>query len=628
MKPPAVQLSKEEALKQAEHAKALGNEHFKNGRFAEAIGQLQVCYSLGLLSSRSSLTTSASTFPGQYSQAHVLAPSSPIYPLNRAQAHLKLANALSAERDCTTSLALDDTNPKAWFRRAVARRSLKDWTGAGRDLAEVVKRTKGAVGQDVLDERARLVKDEKEEREAKAKAKKRREAVSAIVSCQKILCEDAELFKPTQLARADGSSTTTRDGAPGTVGAVTSEPIPIPIKMVYPSPPTPSTTTIASNPSPPIPAPAVPVVPSTPAAPPLAAPPASSTSSIPHLLTKPSPIAKDPTASIFPAAPRPKSSSSSSSFVALQSTRALKSSPATKPATPSVSTSALPPHLPNRPKPTSAHALGKALASIPAKDGERLAYLAVGFLFLPPVAYDLTLTLACRPFRQRTSQRSSAPRSSQRSSSSSLRRSRPKRTRSRRRRRSRVAWSKSSASSSSEGWSTGTGLAGRGLRGVEHVILFSMFIYALWCLSLHQIFSPDPPFPPPPPPTPAARLSWSHRFSPAPPPAAAGALVTGPSTALRSRSSRRSNSACSRSRSVCCCWVAELELRPNHEDEEVDGGGGTGAVEKSWEGDVESVEEVEEEGRVEREPRSAKEEGFARVARSDEMKGSRGEGWS
>lgn len=35
-----------------------------------------------------------------------------------------------ADRDCSKSIALDDKNPKAWFRRGVARRGLGQWKHA------------------------------------------------------------------------------------------------------------------------------------------------------------------------------------------------------------------------------------------------------------------------------------------------------------------------------------------------------------------------------------------------------------------------------------------------------------------------------------------------------------------
>lgn len=60
-----------------------------------------------------------------FTTALQLDPSVAAYPLNRAAVHLKLRNWAAAEKDATTAANLDGgSNPKALFRRALARRHL------------------------------------------------------------------------------------------------------------------------------------------------------------------------------------------------------------------------------------------------------------------------------------------------------------------------------------------------------------------------------------------------------------------------------------------------------------------------------------------------------------------------
>lgn len=139
-------------------AKEQGNAHFKAKDYAQAVGASRPFLALGLLSLPKLIPHACRPLPGCYSQAHLLDPKSPIYPLNRAQAYLNLLKSVvspcsstgrrsrltpssaspvvsrydDAERDCTTSIGLDGTNSKAWFRRAVARREMKDFEGAAR----------------------------------------------------------------------------------------------------------------------------------------------------------------------------------------------------------------------------------------------------------------------------------------------------------------------------------------------------------------------------------------------------------------------------------------------------------------------------------------------------------------
>lgn len=141
-------------------AKEKGNAHFKAKDYAQAVGASYPFLALGLLFLPKLTPHACRPLPGCYSQAHLLDPKSPIYPLNRAQAYLNLLKCVvspcsstghrsrltppqaplspvvsryeDAERDCTTSISLDGINSKAWFRRAVARREMKDFEGAAR----------------------------------------------------------------------------------------------------------------------------------------------------------------------------------------------------------------------------------------------------------------------------------------------------------------------------------------------------------------------------------------------------------------------------------------------------------------------------------------------------------------
>eukprot|EP01061_Rhynchopus_euleeides_P003804 TRINITY_DN13094_c0_g1_i1.p1 TRINITY_DN13094_c0_g1~~TRINITY_DN13094_c0_g1_i1.p1 ORF type:complete len:382 (+),score=165.51 TRINITY_DN13094_c0_g1_i1:74-1147(+) len=55
--------------------------------------------------------------------------------LNRAQAHLKAGSLREAEQDCTVAVTADPTSVKAWYRRASARRLMKEYDAALSDLA-------------------------------------------------------------------------------------------------------------------------------------------------------------------------------------------------------------------------------------------------------------------------------------------------------------------------------------------------------------------------------------------------------------------------------------------------------------------------------------------------------------
>jgi len=104
-----------QALIQKQEASAekdRGNEHFKAGRYDQAIES----YTRGIKAD----------------------PTNAILPANRAMALLKKGRHKEAEADCTLAVSLDPTYVKAYQRRATARASLKDFAGAVKDFEKVL----------------------------------------------------------------------------------------------------------------------------------------------------------------------------------------------------------------------------------------------------------------------------------------------------------------------------------------------------------------------------------------------------------------------------------------------------------------------------------------------------------
>ncbi|KAF8879478.1 hypothetical protein BD779DRAFT_1551728 [Infundibulicybe gibba] len=97
----------------AQTAKDKGNAAFKSGDYPAAIGH----YTAAILADKSD----------------------PTYPLNRAAAYLKLGKNQDAERDCTTTLSLNQGNVKALFRRGQARVGMEKIKEARDDFEAALK---------------------------------------------------------------------------------------------------------------------------------------------------------------------------------------------------------------------------------------------------------------------------------------------------------------------------------------------------------------------------------------------------------------------------------------------------------------------------------------------------------
>ncbi|CAG7852200.1 SubName: Full=Uncharacterized protein {ECO:0000313/EMBL:CCA67660.1} [Serendipita indica DSM 11827] len=93
--------------------KAKGNEFFKAGNYAAAVGE--------------------------YTSAMLADPKDATFPLNRAAAYLKLNKFQDAERDCGRALTIEPKNVKALFRRGQARAGLGNYSTALQDIDQVLK---------------------------------------------------------------------------------------------------------------------------------------------------------------------------------------------------------------------------------------------------------------------------------------------------------------------------------------------------------------------------------------------------------------------------------------------------------------------------------------------------------
>nr|XP_020494172.2 sperm-associated antigen 1 [Labrus bergylta] len=90
-----------------------GNEFVKNGQYQDALGKYTECLKLK---------------PEECS----------IYT-NRALCYLKVERFAEAKQDCDAALKLEPTNKKAFYRRALANKGLKDYLACSSDLQEVLQ---------------------------------------------------------------------------------------------------------------------------------------------------------------------------------------------------------------------------------------------------------------------------------------------------------------------------------------------------------------------------------------------------------------------------------------------------------------------------------------------------------
>ncbi|KAK5922953.1 hypothetical protein CgunFtcFv8_020174 [Champsocephalus gunnari] len=76
---------------------------------------------------------------GKYTEGLQLKPEECAVYTNRALCYLKLERFTEAKQDCDAALKVDPTNKKAFYRRALANRGLKDYVACSSDLQEVLQ---------------------------------------------------------------------------------------------------------------------------------------------------------------------------------------------------------------------------------------------------------------------------------------------------------------------------------------------------------------------------------------------------------------------------------------------------------------------------------------------------------
>ena len=108
----------------------LGNEHYKHGRWSEAID----CYTKALGFSRESTPVkSDEKVPKEVAEQRA------IILKNRAQVHLKLEDYEACVKDCEAALELVPGDPKALFRKATACEKLERFDEAYKDAKAALK---------------------------------------------------------------------------------------------------------------------------------------------------------------------------------------------------------------------------------------------------------------------------------------------------------------------------------------------------------------------------------------------------------------------------------------------------------------------------------------------------------
>ncbi|CAL8247928.1 unnamed protein product [Lota lota] len=94
-----------------------GNEFVKKGQFQDALGK--------------------------YTECLKLKPEECTVYTNRALCYLKVERFAEAKQDCDAALSLEPTNKKAFYRRALANKGLKDYLASSSDLQEVLQQDPG-----------------------------------------------------------------------------------------------------------------------------------------------------------------------------------------------------------------------------------------------------------------------------------------------------------------------------------------------------------------------------------------------------------------------------------------------------------------------------------------------------
>ncbi|XP_055067651.2 sperm-associated antigen 1 [Misgurnus anguillicaudatus] len=99
----------------------------------------------------------------KYTQCLQLQPQQSVIYTNRALCYIKLQRFTEAKQDCESALQLEPTNKKAFYRRAVANKGLRDYLACSADLQQVLCLDASAVeAEELLDEVKHLIKKRKD----------------------------------------------------------------------------------------------------------------------------------------------------------------------------------------------------------------------------------------------------------------------------------------------------------------------------------------------------------------------------------------------------------------------------------------------------------------------------------
>ncbi|XP_067904763.1 mitochondrial import receptor subunit TOM34-like isoform X2 [Heterodontus francisci] len=137
-------------LERAKSLKEEGNELVRKGEYRKAVEK----YSASLKLNNKECTTYTNSLCLLGDPVCVVSA-----PLGRALCHLYLKQYPEAVQDCTAALGLDRNNLKALYRRAQARKEVKDYNGSISDLREMLKvDLSNSAGQRLLQEVEQLIK--------------------------------------------------------------------------------------------------------------------------------------------------------------------------------------------------------------------------------------------------------------------------------------------------------------------------------------------------------------------------------------------------------------------------------------------------------------------------------------